>query len=362
MKWFHVECIGGEKQGVVWHCDFCLTLPNQLHQVMDLVLRLNGNQTAMQKSLDTLMSQCKLLRTENAHLRTQIEKLQTPSRNISSCTSSRNVVIGDSLIRDIDEDKLVSTKVVALSGGKVQDAIRELEDCTEPFHDVYLCIGTNDCGRSEFDEQAFAEGYRTLIDVAMEKTSDASNVHVVSIPPRTDSAQAMEHVDRANGCVASLAHEMSIAMVNNEQCFKLANGSVNDAYLLRDGLHLSYCGTRRIVSNMGLPLKNSAQGDPVKRNRGSVGSHRHSFQPAPRRAPEQNQTHGSSAQSFNSNESFDRRRLISHPRHQHPQKSPCHFCGEQNHASNNCRYGRPIVCYSCKAQGHKARSCRHRQF
>jgi hypothetical protein len=80
----------------------------------------------------------------------------------------------------------------------------------------------------------------------MEKTSNASNVHVVSIPPRTDSVQAMGHVDRANGCVASLAHEMSIAMVNNEPSFKLADGSVNDAYLLRDGLHLSYSGTRRI--------------------------------------------------------------------------------------------------------------------
>jgi hypothetical protein len=78
MKWFDVECIGGEKQtsGVVWHCDFCRTLPNQLHQVLDLVLCLNGNQTTMQKSLDTLTSECGLLRTENAHLRAQIEKIQ----------------------------------------------------------------------------------------------------------------------------------------------------------------------------------------------------------------------------------------------------------------------------------------------
>ena len=69
--------------------------------------------------------------------------------------------------------------MVALSGGKVQDAIRELEDCTEPLNNVFLCIGTNDCGRNEFDENAFAEEYRTLIDVAKEKTPNASNVHVV---------------------------------------------------------------------------------------------------------------------------------------------------------------------------------------
>ena len=42
----------------------------------------------------------------------------------------------------------------------------------------------------------------------------ASYVHVISIPPRTDSSQAMSHVDLANGCVASLVSAMSISLVN----------------------------------------------------------------------------------------------------------------------------------------------------
>ena len=49
--------------------------------------------------------------------------------------------------------------------------------------------------------------------------------------------------------------EEGCTLVNNDDTFKLRDGQPNDAYLLSDGVHLSYAGTNRLVKNLGLTTK-----------------------------------------------------------------------------------------------------------
>ena len=161
-----------------------------------------------------------------------------------------------------------------------------------------------------------------------------SAVTLCSIPPRQDNLKYQENVDLANGCLMSLAAKNNVRFLNNDRSFKLADGTVNDGYLLRDGLHLSYQGSRRLALNMDLKIKVNAKGDVTRRHK-----RRQNRQEKPVEEDDEWQVRS--------------KRRKSNDRH----RGPCRNCGEQNHASNNCRYGQPIACHTCGRLGHKASLC-----
>jgi len=156
-----------------------------------------------------------------------------------------------------------------------------------------------------------------------------------------------------------------ITFINNDLTFKLSDNTVNDGYLLDDGIHLNNRGTNRLAKNMRLKI------DPKTVN-GCVAKQRwHDHQPRER---EQN-TQKSKARNANwqkvnnrrssrgQSEMDYRRRRDLHDTHRPNEDGKtvdnrkCWYCGENNHVSRNCRHGRKISCHNCQELGHKARDC-----
>ena len=59
------------------------------------------------------------------------------------------------------------------------------------------------------------------------------------LSPRSDSPRKNERVTRANNAIKALSERMGVSFIDNGPSFKLEDGSVNDGYLAKDGLHLT---------------------------------------------------------------------------------------------------------------------------
>jgi lysophospholipase L1-like esterase len=270
-------------------------------------------------TLGTLTTDCKELKELNQKLTSQLDSSTVDAVQPTDNTI-KTLVVGDSLLRNMGSSSDI--KVISKSGGKVSDAKTSLEqsDCVNR---LVLCVGTNNCASRDFSGDAFAEEMQDLIDTAKTRVHGASSEVVVSsIPPRADDPKNQQNVDLANACIASISERSSVTFINNENTFKLADGSVNDGYLCRDGVHLNNQGVKRLALNLKVPVHPKESWKQEARD------------------------HNKRTQYRRGNSQYNSRR-----------HGPCRNCGEENHASNNCRYGQPIECYTCGRLGHKSQVC-----
>lgn len=210
---------------------------------------------------------------------------------------------------------------------------------------MVCCVGTNDCSSDAFSSEEFTSHAEQMIEKLKCKVTEPSNISLSSIPPRRDQNKFQDNVDIANACLESVADKTNVSFINNENTFKLMDGSINDGYLARDGLHLNRSGSNKLASNMKLHKKDEANNDVTlawrtqqktknKQQTSTRDGNRQKVQPRP-----------------------DHRRIQGNQR----QQNPCQNCGESNHATENCRFGRELECYSCKGLGHKAQYCPRRE-
>ena len=253
-----------------------------------------------------------------------------------------HLVIGDSLLKSIDESKLQNTTVQSLPGAEISDVLHRLNDTDDIFMDVTVCVGTNDCGKDDFVVGALTDTYRQIVTAAKDKVQDVSKVKVVSIPPRSDNTSNQERVASLNASLCALAQETGAKFINNDPAFLLQDGSPNDGYLHQDGVHLNLNGTNRLAKNMGLLAKNQCKGNVCK----DTNTYTRPRNDWPQVRPGNYQR-----KTFNGNRQFSRNATNGQS------KQKCWNCGEFNHNSSNCRHGHPIKCNQCHMLGHKAKFC-----
>jgi SMC interacting uncharacterized protein involved in chromosome segregation len=193
-------------------------------------------------ALNAIKTECENLKKDNAALKTQVSSLsqqlsQRVWQGFTNNDDQMSLLIGDSLIKDIDEDKLVKTQVTSLPGAKLTDVMKHLQDNDRTYSSITCCIGTNDCACDLFAGEEVSETLKNVVEVAKSKVNDPKDVRIVSVPPRTDSDDYQENVDVLNTCLSAIASDGGVSFINNDPTFKLNDGSVNDGYLLGDGLH-----------------------------------------------------------------------------------------------------------------------------
>ena len=197
------------------------------------------------------ISDNKTLSTKVASLATKLSK-----RSWELYTAKPTLLIGDSLIRNFDENKLENSIVRSMSGVMSGATIGDVHD--EPSTDdklytkIFVCAGTNDCSKSEMDTEVVNENFSTLLQVAQAKVAAPNDVVVSSIPPRTDSTRAQQRVEELNFIIQETSITFGAKFISNDTSFRLADGLPNDGYLSADGLHLNYRGTNRLSTNLGL--------------------------------------------------------------------------------------------------------------
>ena len=288
--WFHVSCIQ-EKEGCspasVWPCFACRQTPKRLLNVESIVstvlTRMDELQTicintATEK--DAIISE---LRAEKSNL---IKKLAEAESKLSaklwegftrgppaSASSSADDirVISTSMLRNVDEDKLINTKITCISGGtlnNLSDETRKLS-ANQSIAKLTLVGGGNDCDKPDPDVNSIVTDFKGLIMSAKEV---AKEVQVSSILPRQGrSAAVNDTIEAVNAELVVLCQDEGVKLINHREDktgFYLPNGNLNDGYFISRDIHPNKAGTNAFVTALSLPLRqgmDSAYYDPRPR-------------------------------------------------------------------------------------------------
>ena len=323
--------------------------------------------------------------------------------------SRKTCVLGSSILRGIDPDKLENTDIICMPGGKIPTIHKKLNDIPGEYKRIVLMVGGNDCdshdaASSERPVSKLLGDYRRLVTDAKKRSAD---ICISTVCPRTKSQHVTERIDALNAELRVLCDEEKCTFVNNDESFKLSNGWANDGYIL-DGVHLNYAGTNRLVKNLSPAIKKGHQGDICRRKHATKPPHTHQaaarlsqpasnhqtyrvYQPSQgdmlpatqnriqhplttqkhrhheqRRAESLEQVDGPQ---YTYNDSGDREMPLYHhgkphrkntdftmgQYHGNEQSSGCDFCSEPNHSKDRCRHGQPITCQTCGERGHKSK-------
>ena len=228
--WVHIECINKTEEYVpgVWPCFRCRQIQVKLKTMQELISDLVKTVNHMNSNLDTLKQENEKIKDflkerddkledivlENTELRGRISMLS----NSASADHWHNlrrphgtVLVGSSLVRDIDENKLYNTKVVCIPGGKINDIKDKISSMpTQPkLERIVLVVGGNDCSSRDHEPQRplmdLVDGYSDLIKCAQEV---AVAVTVSSVCPRNSGDEVAERISALNAGLKVLCDDL----------------------------------------------------------------------------------------------------------------------------------------------------------
>ena len=182
---------------------------------------------------------CEKLITENAPLHQRVADVAASSR-----------VLGSSIIRDVDQNKLVATKCICIPGGHINNIQAKVPQFPAGNRHcrAVLVVGGNDCdGRQDTPISDMLAQYKDLIEGAK---SIATSVTVSS--PRCKSTELNEGIDTLNGGLQGICDDLQVEYVDHSPSFKLQDGTFNEGFVLPDCVHLTRAATNKLVSNLCL--------------------------------------------------------------------------------------------------------------
>ena len=289
-SWLHVDCIAVKEEFVagVWCCFVCRTMPSRIIQLQESVSTLlqtvhllRGEITSVKhqhtKDFEVMQDTHSKIQEENKELLNRIKDLSsnTPIHVSSQEPKSHGtLLLGSSIIRDVDATKLVATKCVSISGGGIKDIHAALDKypALHKFGNITLAVGGNDCDNLEQegnDVTPLIEQYRELIESAKMR---ADTITISSVCPRNKPGPVSERIAALNAGLTTLCKDLDVTYVDNDDVFYLRDGSLNNGFLLPDNVHLTPAATSRLVTNLGLKLRQgclSAHTDHRRRRSGN---------------------------------------------------------------------------------------------
>ena len=67
-----------------------------------------------------------------------------------------------------------------------------------------ICVGTKDC-TEDMDVDLVGKQYEDLVQMALKKVATKDDIHISSVPPRTDVAERQRRVEELNTVTQELA-------------------------------------------------------------------------------------------------------------------------------------------------------------
>lgn len=400
--WLHFSCIKEKETDVIglYTCEKCRKMPDTITSVLDKLLEMEATSNSFRQDMDNAFkgqcssfqqlshkvetlhdrlthmesqnnklsalleaktAECKELQTETSQLRTKVsdltQKVQEATWKAYRQTGEmKTLLIGSDSIRSIQEDKLKDTTVICKPDAQLSDFNQVVSSLRgQKYSKVVLVTGGKDCCGDKTASDV-VQSFKELCDKLCVLSPD---VTISSICPRLTPDGIMDKIRSVNAGLQVLCDEMNMHFINNDPMFHLADQTVNDGYLMRNGIHLTHRATNRLATKLGLTIKDADDGvcdtrrynKPPKdgqpsltpRNLPSVGNHRadgHRVQPKDDRTTSQASTYRRSGGGHYS---------------QPENRTPCHNCGEDNHNQHRCRFSYRLKCRACGEQGHKAK-------
>lgn len=340
MKWIVTE----DTEAGAWVCNTCRKLPAQVSSLLNEFRSVRQDLHSIQATNCDLVKQLAVKTQHVIELQDKVCSLQQRllkqnDQSGKAVQADKSLLLGSSIIKDASKllDKESNVEVVSISGGTVNDMEEYLEKSDGSYDHVVIVAGGNDCSSHGADVENTVSSFHRMISAAKSK---APSVTVSSILPRTTTRPQVEEVIvGVNSELRMLCHSENVFFADNDPKFTLADGTVNDALLTDDGVHLTLKGSQKLLNALGFTtctqsgqesLTNSSTHGLRKQQQG-----RGPRQQRPPRRPQQQRR----------------------SQNQHRQSSHCFYCGE-DHSTEQCGYKSRVTCFRCRKLGHKANKCR----
>lgn len=364
---FHKHCVGlrPSSKPAFWSCSSCKEIPNLLKALMLKSESHESEIEGLRTENGTLTQLVNEQRTEIDNLRSKLLSVGSPTTHVnidpaSKATASatspegnttapassvrdvkrgkKTLLIGDSMIRDIDERGLLNTHVKCIRGGTIANVKEELQTMDpKTYEAIIIHIGTNNCSSTSKLEEGEANLKELVTD--LNRRAPTTKKVLSTVCPRTDSATNQIRVTQLNAKIKQLAADNACVLVNSDDTFYHRNGDIDEGMLNRRGLHLSKRGTRQLLRNFNKAQELIAHPRPHKSHTTSAAPSNLSFRPSNSGGPSRQQPHHSPARGYRlGNNNFTR----------------CRLCGLSNHSTQQCRHEHPVQCHDCKQFGHKS--------
>lgn len=411
----HEKCITDgsiDKSASWWLCSPCRSLPGHVSVLSDMVMQLQDTLSKVLETNNKLVSSVNDITTHNKKLESSIINLCQQNDTLMAQVTSLStevigsqkrspvnpsppkrptLLIGGSSIRDIACTDTSGLYVVSRGGAKTRDVLNMMKGMdTDSYGDVIVHVGQNDSS-TKFPLENINKNIEEIAVHAI-RISNTGVAKFSSITPCTDKPEACAKGAEINESMKAIAIENGCEFVCNQDNFECKNGDINTELLSLDGLHLSQCGTNRLISNLKLSTVASCRfgrsqrpggeiatpsGQDRARRQASAGQPR---RPQHERARPQHEraTNGTQPRWLTDRTPVSERRDYSsghaktydyrQPARGHSTPgdnsmySPmncCDFCGESNHRRHKCRFGMPVRCHHCHEVGHKEKFCGH---
>ena len=364
--WFHATCVDlpADERSGVWSCQDCRYLSQDAMQnnlniskLMNIVIGLKSsvdNLVKQQEKLNSLLHEKEdennKLQTSNNKLQSTVTELQTKLdaqtwQNFRKKSPPKTLLVGSSVIKYLDEKKMVNTDVKCDHNAKLPDITNVLKKIPEDsgYNRIVILAGRNDILDDE--PKKVIDSYEKVITAAKEITN---SVTISSIPPCGKSLGVQEKLLALNAGLQVLAGEKECTFVNHSEAFTLQNGELNNGYLDTDQVHPNLLGSNRIAKALELICKNRENYDVSTRNphKTKEDQKKTSFEkPSSRHNRRQPTTQSQSHQTVNKRRSPP------------SSKRRCRNCFEHNHETKDCGFRGPVVCHQCSQKGHKQKFC-----
>ena len=405
-KDFHLSCMNLSRRPPKtsnWCCSICSDFPAVIRKLYASIDTLTAAQNSMQKEQIKMIRSHDALLKENAVLRSELEILkcirssetdavttqnQTQSDPVGDVDPVGSLILGDSMLRDFDNNTFDNAQVKAISGATVSDIFKELNgrgDDLKLYKNIIIHAGTNDISKNIPLNESIAS-MEAIVTLLMIKAPTAK-IHISAVCPRIKD-QVQHKVETLNEAFKELATRLDVAIIDVGPLMTYRNGAVDKSQLV-DGLHLSSRGcdtlsetfadsVAGLVKSQGVwqNVSNKKKSRfSVKRNPQATDGHSQSRRSRDRpetlaRASERNRRKiNYISDSFNSRHrkrhyhDYGRQHVIRQTDYHHQdsrvdsQYRGCYNCGLMNHNKSTCYHKERLRCNNCDRFGHKANYC-----
>ena len=264
MMWAHCTCVGekADYQGV-WSCFLCQNSSSKINFLVNQISSLKHEFLSKLKICEKKYTEINLelqnlretnsdlvLQLQNSHKEIQRLKSKDDNTTPATQTTTKSLVIGDSILRDFEATDANKLEVRSLSGAtfiSIKDTLKLYESDNKRYDNIYIIAGTNDCSK----QSSTASIINAAGEVFNQAKKISNNILFSSITPRTDNGPANLKVQNVNLSLKNLCSQSNVKFIDNDGTFLTSDKSPNDALLL-DGLHLNDRGTTKLITNLGI--------------------------------------------------------------------------------------------------------------
>ena len=300
MAIFHVTCFYPENKDIpmVFTCVQCRKIPSVISVMCSMMdsmqrtlLRLDKSYQELDKSYRNLNSKLSdkdtridALTTDNSRLTERVAEAQSEldktkwssfRTNDRETVTNKTLVIGSSIIRDMDETKLQNVEIKSISSATVKDVHKELSSLNGNYEKVIIVAGGNDCDTAGENRREISDVIDDFRNLVTDCKTKAQSVSIATVCPRIKGQDVTERIDALNAGLQVLCEDEQCTLIDNEGAFKLGNGAINDGYLIKKcKTHLTYAGTNCLAKNLGLIGKPGHEHDICTRKAAYKDHHR----------------------------------------------------------------------------------------